>query len=90
MLYAAKSNRLHQASHIPREHELKHLKDAGSEWCSLAETSIVMPASKHNITARSDSPTTMSEYRHAVAFPYITALKSNINSCESPGIIINL
>ena len=35
--------------------ELKHLKDAGSEWCLLAETSTVMPASEHDITMRTRS-----------------------------------
>ena len=65
--------------------ELKHLKDAGAEWCSLVETSIAMLATDHDITmrrssTRSDSATTMSVYRDAVAMPYIHALVSNINS----------
>ena len=56
--------------------ELKHLKDAGAEWCSLVETSIAMLATDHDITMRrsstqSDSATTMSVYRDAVAIPYI-------------------
>ena len=47
--------------------ELKHLKDAGAEWCSLVETSIAMLATDHDITMRrsstqSDSATTMSVY----------------------------
>ena len=65
--------------------ELKHLKDAGAEWCSLVETSIAMLATDHDITmrrssTRSDSATTMSVYRDAIAIPYIDALVSNINS----------
>ena len=56
--------------------ELKHLKHAGAEWCSLVETSIAMLATDHDITmrrssTRSDSATTMSVYRAAVAIPYI-------------------
>ena len=65
--------------------ERKHLKDAGTEWCSLVKTSIAMLATDHGITmrrssTRSDSATTMSGYRAAVAIPYIDALVSNINS----------
>ena len=65
--------------------ELKHLKDAGAEWCALVETSNGMLATDHDITMRrsstqSDSATTMSVYRDAVAMPYIHALVSNINS----------
>ena len=48
--------------------ELKHLKDAGAEWCSLDETSIAILATDQDITmrrssTRSDSATTMSVYR---------------------------
>ena len=65
--------------------ELKHLKDTVAEWCSLIETSIAMLATDHDIIVRrsstgSDSATTMSVYRDAVAIPYINALVSNINS----------
>ena len=65
--------------------ELKNLKDAGGEWCSLVEISIAMLATDHDITmrrssTRSDSATTMSVYRDVIAIPYIDALVSNINS----------
>ena len=53
--------------------ELKHLKDAGAEWCSLVETSIAMLATDQGITMR------MSVYREAVAIPYMDALVSNIS-----------
>ena len=78
--------------------ELKHLKDAGAEWCSLVETSIAMLATDYDITmrrssTRSDSATTMSVYRDAVTIPYIDALVSNINSRFSDsadGLVIHL
>ena len=61
------------------------MKDAGAEWCSLVETSIAILATDHDITirrssTRSDSATTMSVYRDAVAILYIDAFVSNINS----------
>ena len=72
--------------------ELEHLKKPGADWCSLVEETITMLSSEHDITMRRNSTrrdTTMSEYRDAVAIPYIDTLVSNIN-CRFSELAVNV
>ena len=75
--------------------EIKHLKDPGSEWCSIVESTVEMLETEHSITVKNTSSTsrnavcanTMAEFRDAVAIPYIDFLISNINSHFSEGVV---
>ncbi len=75
--------------------EIKHLKDPGSEWCSIVESTVEMLETEHSISVKNTSSTsrnavcanTMAEFRDTVAIPYIDLLISNINSRFSEGVV---
>ncbi len=57
--------------------EIKHLKDPGSEWCSIVESTVEMLETEHSITVKNISSTSrnavcansMAEFRDTVAIP---------------------
>ncbi len=76
--------------------EIKHLKDPGSEWCSIVESTVEMLETEHSISVKNTSSTsrnavcanTMAEFRDTVAIPYyIDLLFSNIKSRFSEGVV---
>ncbi len=75
--------------------EIKHLKDPGSEWCSIVESTVEMLETEHSISVKNTSSTsrnavcanTMAEFRDTVAIPFIDLLFSNIKSRFSEGVV---